>query len=153
MDVTHCTPNDVPQKMGVYYPSSSGPWPVLVYIHGGGWNESDKAEGIGLRGMNERGFLVISVNYRLAAYDNKFPVMIKDVKCAIRYLRPCSRIQPRRESLEQSQVFDEQLKKAGVPSMLMIVKNGPHSLQGNDLSPILKEIPDMIIAFLEKQLR
>lgn len=86
MDVTHCTPNDVPQKMGVYYPSSSGPWPVLVYIHGGGWNESDKAEGIGLRGMNERGFLVISVNYRLAAYDNKFPVMIKDVKCAIRYL-------------------------------------------------------------------
>lgn len=37
--------------------------------------------------------------------------------------------------------------------MLMIVKNGPHSLQGNDLSPILKEIPDMIIAFLEKQLR
>ena len=87
LDVTYCTPNDMPQKMDIYYPTSGGPWPVLIYVHGGGWNEGDKAEGVGWRGLNERGFLIVSVNYRLAAYGSKFPVMIEDLKCAVRYLR------------------------------------------------------------------
>ncbi len=34
-----------------------------------------------------QGYLVVSVNYRLAAYNIKFPAMIQDVKCAVRYLR------------------------------------------------------------------
>jgi acetyl esterase/lipase len=59
---------------------------VLVYVHGGSWVELDKAEGEGWRFLNDRGFLVVSLNYRLAALDIKFPAMIEDVKCAIRYL-------------------------------------------------------------------
>lgn len=55
--------------------------------------------------------------------------------------------------LEQSQVLDEKLKEAGVPSTLAIVKNGPHSLQGNGLSPTPEEILNMIIEFLEKELK
>jgi acetyl esterase/lipase len=86
-DVTYCTMNDMPQKMDIYYPSSGGPWPVLMYVHGGSWYQGDKAEGEGWRGMNEQGFLVASVNYRLGDYQTKFPAMIEDVKCAVRYLR------------------------------------------------------------------
>lgn len=86
-DVTYCTMNDLPQKMDIYYPSSGGPWPVLMYVHGGGWYQGDKAEGEGWRGMNEQGFLVVSVNYRLGDHQTKFPAMIEDVKCAVRYLR------------------------------------------------------------------
>jgi acetyl esterase/lipase len=89
-DITYCTPNDLPQKMDVYYPSSSGPWPVLIYIHGGSWFEGDKSEGAGWAGMTDAGILVISVNYRLADYQTKFPAMIEDVKCAVRYLRAYS---------------------------------------------------------------
>ena len=43
--------------------------------------------------MIARGFLVAAVNYRLFSKDpqgglhNAFPVMIEDVKCAVRYLR------------------------------------------------------------------
>jgi acetyl esterase/lipase len=85
-DITYCTPNDLPQKLDVYYPQSGGPWSVLVYVHGGSWINGDKAEGEGWRGMNEQGYLVVSLNYRMAA-DGKFPVMIEDVKCAVRYLR------------------------------------------------------------------
>lgn len=87
LDVTYCTMNDLPQKMDIYYPSSGGPWPVLMYVHGGGWYQGDKAEGKGWRGMNEQGFLVVSVNYRLGDHQTKFPAMIEDVKCAVRYLR------------------------------------------------------------------
>ena len=86
-DVTYCTMNNLPQKMDIYYPSSGGPWPVLMYVHGGSWYQGDKAEGEGWRGMNEQGFLVVSVNYRLGDYQTKFPAMIEDVKCAVRYLR------------------------------------------------------------------
>lgn len=87
-DVTYCTMNELLQKMDIYYPSSGGPWPVLVYVHGGGWSEGDKADGEGWgRLFNESGFLVVSVNYRLGDYQTRFPVMIEDVKCAVRHLR------------------------------------------------------------------
>ena len=86
-DVTYCTPEGLPQKMDVFYPASGGPWPVLFYVHGGGWRAGDKSEGIAWQSMTERGFLVVSINYRLAAEAIKFPAMIEDVKCAVRYLR------------------------------------------------------------------
>ena len=56
-------------------------------MHGGAWNSGDKTEGLFLRQITEQGFLLVSVNYRLATNGNKFPVMIEDVKCAVRYLR------------------------------------------------------------------
>ncbi|MGB7538865.1 MAG: alpha/beta hydrolase [Anaerolineales bacterium] len=87
IDVTYCTMEGLPQKLDVYYPESGGPWPVLIYIHGGSWRELDKAEGEGWRYLNDQGILVVSVNYRLATSDIKFPAMIQDVMCAVRYLR------------------------------------------------------------------
>src|SRR5574341_1502314 len=90
-DVTYCTPNGVPQQMDVYYPAAGGPWPVLLYVHGGGWRAGDKAEGMAWQRMTGRGFLVASINYRLAANDIKFPAMIEDVKCVVRYLRAHAR--------------------------------------------------------------
>jgi acetyl esterase/lipase len=86
-DVTYCSPDGLPQKMDLYFPSSGGPWPVFLYVHGGGWDKGDKAEGEGWKYLNETGYLVVSVNYRLAAWNIKFPAMIQDVKCAVRHLR------------------------------------------------------------------
>ncbi len=74
------------QKMDIYYPASGGPWPAFLYVHGGSWMEGDKGEGEGWRGLNEQGFLVVSLNYRMAPI-HKFPAMIEDLKCAVRYLR------------------------------------------------------------------
>jgi len=92
LDVTYCTPQaDKPHKLDIYYPQEGGPWPVILYVHGGGWSEGDKAEGAGWRGLNDQGYLVVSVNYRMAA-EAKFPVMIEDVKCAVRYLRANSAV-------------------------------------------------------------
>ncbi len=87
IDVTYCTMEGLPQKLDVYYPGSGGPWPVLMYIHGGSWRELDKAEGEGWRYLNDQGILVVSVNYRLATSDIKFTAMIQDVMCAVRFLR------------------------------------------------------------------
>jgi acetyl esterase/lipase len=86
-DVSYCTPNGQPQKMDVYFPQAGGPWHVLAYVHGGAWMRGDKSEAAGLAaGMTARGYLVVSINYRLYPMA-KFPDMIEDVKCAIRFLR------------------------------------------------------------------
>jgi acetyl esterase/lipase len=86
-DVTYCTPDNLPQKMDVYFPGAGGPWPALVYVHGGAWIRGDKSEAAALApGMTAQGYLVVSLNYRLYPAA-KFPEMIEDVKCAIRSLR------------------------------------------------------------------
>lgn len=86
LDVTYCTPDGQPQTLDIYYPKSGGPWPVFLYIHGGGWTDGDKTEGAGWRSLNDYGYLVVSINYRMyPAYT--FPAMIEDVKCAVRFLR------------------------------------------------------------------
>lgn len=90
IDITYCSINGVALKLDVYYPSSYEPdWPVAMFVHGGGWRSGDKTQGISMKDVAElrkSGFLVVSVNYRLAP-EYKFPAMIEDVKCAVRYLR------------------------------------------------------------------
>jgi acetyl esterase/lipase len=73
--------------MDVYFPDSGGPWPALVYVHGGAWMHGDKSDvGMFARLMTAQGYLVVSVNYRLYP-EGTFPAMIQDVKCAVRFLR------------------------------------------------------------------
>ena len=98
-DETYCTVEGHALKMDVYYPASGGPWPGLVFIHGGGWTEGDKALLPAI--PTEAGYLVVSINYRLYP-DHRFPAMIEDVKCAIRSLRahaPAYNLDPDRVAL------------------------------------------------------
>ncbi|MBK9007055.1 MAG: alpha/beta hydrolase [Anaerolineae bacterium] len=89
-DVTYCTVDGVALKMDVYYPfEEHGRFAVAMYVHGGGWSSGDKAKGAGaadIPALQQAGFLVVSVNYRLAP-EYEFPAMIEDVKCAVRSLR------------------------------------------------------------------
>ncbi len=89
-DVTYCTMGGVPVLMDVYYPDrAGGPWPVAIIVHGGAWITGDKESSASLAlqpGLTAMGFLVVSINYRLApAYP--WPAMIEDAKCAVRSLR------------------------------------------------------------------
>lgn len=89
-DVTYCTVDGVALKMDVYYPFEEyGRFAVAMYVHGGGWRKGDKSGGAGemeFAELQQAGFLVVSVNYRLAP-EYEFPAMIEDVKCAVRSLR------------------------------------------------------------------
>ncbi len=90
-DIPYCSLSDnEAQLMDVYYPDEGDePWPVAVYVHGGGWVSGDKSSGAGYRlvePLRKNGYLVVSVNYRLSP-EYLFPTHIEDVKCAIRHLR------------------------------------------------------------------
>ena len=83
-DIIYCTTDGVDSRMDVYYPASHGPWPGLIWVHGGGWRDGDKAPlPQTLAGAD---YLVASINYRMNP-PHRFPAMIEDVKTAIRYLR------------------------------------------------------------------
>jgi acetyl esterase/lipase len=73
------------QKLDLYVPQSDKPLPLVLFIHGGGWYEGDKAKPHVLYLMNN-GFAVASMNYRLTD-EAIWPAQINDVKAAIRFLR------------------------------------------------------------------
>ena len=57
--------------------------------------------------------------------------------------------------LQQSQRFYDQLKAAGVPTELILVKNAAHGLvpEGGELSPSIDEVNRRIADFFDRYLR
>lgn len=67
--------------------TSAEPMPVVVWIHGGGWQGGNKDSGLGrLAPLAARGFFCATVEYRPSG-EAPFPAQIEDCKCAIRFLR------------------------------------------------------------------
>ena len=77
------------EVMDLYLPNEGeGPFPVILMIHGGGWQTGDKnyleVHG-GMRAI-PFGFALASIRYRLLP-EHPHPAQIHDVKAAIRFLR------------------------------------------------------------------
>ena len=77
------------EKLDIYLPNEGkGPFPVIIFIHGGAFMFGDKADdqvNPALEGV-KRGYAVVSVNYRMSG-EAVFPAAIQDVKAAIRFVR------------------------------------------------------------------
>ena len=76
-------------RLDVYLPNEgSGPFPVILAMHGGSFLMGDKAGGdlnALLEGL-KRGYALVSINYRFSDQAT-FPAQIHDVKAAIRFIR------------------------------------------------------------------
>ena len=70
----------------IYTPEGSGPLPILVYFHGGGWviGNLDTHDASSRTLANLSGAIVVSVDYRLAP-ENKFPLPFDDCYAAARW--------------------------------------------------------------------
>ncbi len=82
-----------PLRLDLYTPETSGPRPLVIFIHGGGWTTGMKRTTSNfsdfpavLAGLAERGFSVASIEYRLSS-EAPFPAAVLDAKAAVRYLR------------------------------------------------------------------
>jgi acetyl esterase/lipase len=77
------------QKLDLYLPDGSGPFPVVLIVHGGAFMFGDKSHDISKAGTDQllgRGYAVANVNYRLSG-EARAPAQIHDVKAAVRWLR------------------------------------------------------------------
>ena len=76
-------------KLDLYVPNNvSTPIPLIVWIHGGGWQSGDKQLGPNSHPLRyaRNGYAVASINYRLSD-EAIFPAQIYDCKAAVRWLR------------------------------------------------------------------
>jgi acetyl esterase len=69
-------------------PSSSGPAPIIAYVHGGGFMIGTNTEtAADLRWFADRGWLVISVDYRLFTLETPtWDLAPEDVACALSWI-------------------------------------------------------------------
>ena len=65
-DIPYVTEGDELQRLDVCIPPSAKALPVVVWIHGGGWQTGDKASvQVKPQYFTSKGFVFVSVNYRL----------------------------------------------------------------------------------------
>jgi acetyl esterase/lipase len=82
------------QKLDIYLPDEGeGPFPVIVWIHGGAFTGCDKADIQVLPSIEglKRGYAVVAINYRLSG-EARFPALVHDAKAAIRWIRANAQI-------------------------------------------------------------
>src|SRR5260221_10520517 len=71
----------------LYTPAGNGPFPILVYFHGGGWvlGDIESHDGTSRELANKAQFIVVSVDYRLAP-EHKFSAAPEDCYTAAKWV-------------------------------------------------------------------
>lgn len=85
-DVVYARAGSKDLTLDIYRPDNSpAKMPVIVWIHGGGWQSGSK-DRCPPAPLAREGYAVVSINYRLS-HEAQFPAQIFDCKAAIRFLR------------------------------------------------------------------
>lgn len=77
---------DPRQRLDITLPSGSGPFPVLVMIHGGAFKFGDKSDLAVPADLLSAGIAAVRVNYRLSGTD-PWPAQAEDILAAIVFLQ------------------------------------------------------------------
>lgn len=87
-DITYVTIGERELHVDMFQPKGAKEkMPVLVMVHGGGWNAGDKSlEHPIAKALAQRGMTTICVEYRKSG-EALYPAAIQDVKCALRWIR------------------------------------------------------------------
>src|SRR6202012_3702682 len=87
--LTYATHDGVALQGDLYVPKGAGPFPALVAVHGGGWQQGARSA-FQYWGpyLAAHGYAMFTISYRLAKKGTKtFPQAVQDVIAAIRYVR------------------------------------------------------------------
>lgn len=96
--ITYAIVDGTELKLDLASPTGEGPFPAIVYIHGGGWYEGDRQRmRPEIEAAARHGYVAAAISYRLMDFDEKkretttatdnFPAQVHDVKAAVRFLR------------------------------------------------------------------
>ena len=133
-DVVYGTGGDVELQLDLARPAEGeGPFPGIVYVHGGGWRVGSRGTYYDdIQRAAQRGYVAITVTYRLTdPDDNKvarhpFPAQIEDAKCGVRWLRTNAakyRVDPNRIGATGASA-------GGHLSLMLGVTDDSHNLEG-----------------------
>ena len=75
----------------IYQPQGTGPFPVLLDVHGGAWNDQDRtANSLVDQQLAASGILVVAIDLRLAS-EAPYPASVADTNYGIRWLKSKAR--------------------------------------------------------------
>ncbi len=75
----------------VYQPQGEGPFPVLLDVHGGAWNDQDRTANAPVdERLAASGLLVVAIDVRLAR-EAPYPASVTDANYGIRWLKSKAR--------------------------------------------------------------
>lgn len=87
IDVVYTQVNGWDGRIDFYYnPDADKPTPIVMNIHGGGWNHGSKESQTGFQTFFKAGFAVANVAYRLVDVAPA-PAAIEDIRSAIEYIK------------------------------------------------------------------
>ncbi len=97
-NITYGKTGETELKLDLARPEGNGPFPAIVFIHGGGWHGGSRQGYLGqIQEAAKRGYVAITISYRLMQFDQEkketttatpnFPAQIHDAKAAVRWLR------------------------------------------------------------------
>ena len=85
-DIAYAEPKSPRQLLDVYAPAGAKNAPVVVWVHGGGWQAGDKTEVADKpSAFNQKGFVFVAMNYR---FVTKVPMesIVRDVAKSVRWV-------------------------------------------------------------------
>lgn len=86
-DIVYGNADGVDLKLDIGKPEGKGPFPVILFFHGGGWQQGDKWHmHKWIQKFAALGYTGVSVGYRFAP-KYRWPAQVHDAKQAVRYLR------------------------------------------------------------------
>lgn len=137
-DLDYAGTDNPRQKLDLYLPverKSDDPLPVIVFIHGGGWQAGDKrAAGPRLAKFVRTGeFAAVSIGYRLTD-EASWPAQIHDCKAGVRWIRANAE----KHGLDPDRILAFGPSAGGHLVAMLGVSGGDESLEGN-LGPHLEE--------------
>jgi len=144
-DIAYAGSEHPRQRLDLFVPRQLGnaPRPLVVYIHGGGWQSGDRRSGWSkLRSLVERGTYVgASVGYRLSG-DAFWPAQIHDCAAAIRWLKANAEqygIDPNRIAVWGDSAGGHLVSMLGVASgqSELVGLLGPHPQQSSSVQAVI----------------
>ena len=97
-DILYGQAGDTKLKLDLAKPEGDGPFPAIVFIHGGGWLGGHRnAYRSAIEEAARRGYVAVTISYRLVQFEEPvtestkgdpiFPAQVHDAKAAVRWLR------------------------------------------------------------------
>src|SRR5579859_732617 len=86
-DVEYQQLDGVPWLARIYRPQGTGPFPTLVDVHGGAWNNGDRTNDTQLNeALAQRGILIAAIDFRQPPQAG-YPASVQDMNLGIRWLK------------------------------------------------------------------
>jgi acetyl esterase/lipase len=86
-DLVYQNQGGKPRLARLYQPAGTGPFPAVVQVHGGAWNNKDRTDGQNTAlDLAAAGIVVLSLDFRNAP-EAPYPASLQDINLGIRWLK------------------------------------------------------------------